>query len=595
MDTKKGNNHLSIIAIIIAFVTLVYTIDDIPRPIVVGIGVIGTFLYLVYLSINKSLSRDSELDNLVEENLDDDAFRNYWKEKIYIPMDITLDFDGKGERKSLFDYLRSIIKDEQPDSRYTCILGDTGSGKTDALVHFLEDYVRNYSHHSSMLPIIRLYTMNIGYKELMEQIQKDFPQNQDRRKCILLLDALDECKEAQDSLVNTPENNPSIFTQKLATETKDFAKVVVTCRKQFFMREKYFPDETSVIIGNPTGPDPFLHWQKVYIAPFSNTQVEKFLIRKFGIFGKWKSWKEARRIVHSCEDVFLRPLILSHIDTVMTVYAKRKEPLSMKDIYDAIVYDWIRREAKNKQDEIDKLLKVSVSVAGYMYKHNLAYLDEEHYNTFRKDYEIDDKDNLLRVKSLLSNGKMNNEKDEKIGYRFSHKSFYDYLLAYWFFLHPEDIGSLLGLDFTLDIYAGIYNAYKAEGDSSNIEQRLKIREVSIGMIAVGLGTLANKLQELNRFNSAEPLYQEALKYYRQLAEKNKEAFLPKVATTLNNLAILHQDTNKHQEAEKEYQEALKYYRQLAEKNKEAFLPYVATTLNNLAALHQDTNKHQEAE
>ena len=29
-------------------------------------------------------------------------------------------------------------------------------------------------------------------------------------------------------------------------------------------------------------------------------------------------------------------------------------------------------------------------------------------------YEIDDKDNLLRVKSLLSNGKMNNEKDEKI-------------------------------------------------------------------------------------------------------------------------------------------------------------------------------------
>ena len=587
MDTKKDNNYVETLLAYLSFVAvIVFAFRDNTRTQIIVV-ILAIIIMLIYILRRYLLNKRSRVNKLIEENLNNDAFRNYWKENIYIPMDITLDFDGNGERIPLFNHLKSMIKKKEAESRFICIMGDTGSGKTDALVHFLKKYVKKYSYRSSMPSQIRLYTMNVGYKKLLERIQKDYPKNQDKKKCILLLDALDECREARDSLVNTPEQNPSIFMKNLADETQEFALVVVTCRKQFIMREEFLPDNTPLVIGNPTGPDPFLHWQKLYIAPFSNDQMNKFLAIKFNILNSWKKRKEARRIVSSCKDVFLRPMILSHIDIVMNVYDKREEPLSMKDIYDAIVYEWIRREAKNNQEEIDRLLNVSVSVAGYMYKNHLTYLDENHYKQFCEDYGIDDKGNLLRVNLLLSN--------TKEGYRFSHMSFYDYLLAYSFFLHPEDIDSVQGIDFMLDIYKEIYDAYKVEGNNSDIEQRLKIKEVPIDKVAMGLGSLANELHTLNRFKSAETMYQEALRIRRQLAEKNEDAFLPDVATTLNNLAALHNKTNKHKEAEEEYGEALIYYRQLAEKNEDAFLPDVARTLCNYSILHIYQNNLKKAE
>ncbi|MCP4549219.1 MAG: tetratricopeptide repeat protein, partial [bacterium] len=109
-----------------------------------------------------------------------------------------------------------------------------------------------------------------------------------------------------------------------------------------------------------------------------------------------------------------------------------------------------------------------------------------------------------------------------------------------------------------------------------------------------LGEYAVFLWEHNDFGQAEPLYQEALKHYRGLAESNPEAFLPDVATTLNNLANLHSDTQAYGPALKEYEEALKIRRGLAESSPEDFLPDVATTLNNLAILHKATQAYGPA-
>ena len=51
--------------------------------------------------------------------------------------------------------------------------------------------------------------------------------------------------------------------------------------------------------------------------------------------------------------------------------------------------------------------------------------------------------------------------------------------------------------------------------------------------------------------------EEALKTYRELAQKYPEIYLPYVAMTLNNLGILDSDLNRMAEARKEYEEALK--------------------------------------
>jgi len=65
-------------------------------------------------------------------------------------------------------------------------------------------------------------------------------------------------------------------------------------------------------------------------------------------------------------------------------------------------------------------------------------------------------------------------------------------------------------------------------------------------------------------------YEEALKTYRELAQKNPGTYLPYVAMTLNNLGILDSDQNRMAEARKEYEEALKIYETFAKQDPEQF-------------------------
>ena len=86
------------------------------------------------------------------------------------------------------------------------------------------------------------------------------------------------------------------------------------------------------------------------------------------------------------------------------------------------------------------------------------------------------------------------------------------------------------------------------------------------------------LNEHKQFSQVQPLYEEVLEMYRQLAEVNPQAYLPNVATTLNNLAALYYTRDEFSLAQPAYEEALQMYRQLAEVNPQAYLPNVATTL-----------------
>ncbi len=79
-------------------------------------------------------------------------------------------------------------------------------------------------------------------------------------------------------------------------------------------------------------------------------------------------------------------------------------------------------------------------------------------------------------------------------------------------------------------------------------------------------------------------------YGRALELARDEGNLPYVAGTLNNLGNLHRHENRMADARKAYEEALKSYRQLAEKNPDTYLPDVAGTLNNLGDLHSDENR-----
>ena len=570
--------------------TLVVALTDSPfwlNTLLILIFVILFLVFIVWLFYKRSLFYKETLND-IENSFDHNAFWNYWVDrKNYIPMEITTETKEDAERIPLVKYLSSLMNKKQIELKYICLMGDIGSGKTHALVHYLEEYIKKNKSISSLPSKIKLYPMNMGYNNLINRIREDYPKNSDRANSVLLLDALDECKEARQSLVNNTNNNPRIFMEKLAEDTKDFASVVVTCRRQFFMCEEFKPDKTPIVIGNPSGPDPFLHWQKLYLAPFNCKQVKKYLSKRFGKFNNNQKRKEANRIVFSCEDLFLRPLLLTHIDIVLDVYRERQEPLTMKSIYDAIVYYWIKREANNDQAQISKLLYASISFAAFLYQNDLASLNEEQYLFFCNEYGITDSDNLLRVKSLLAN--------DDNGYSFSHKSFYEYFLAYWFFLDSDRMCELKGLDFALQVYGEIYEANKSKEKSSEIDRLLLTQDVPNNCLAVGLEKLANSLFEIQDFSLAEKYYQDALVLYRQLVTEGT-ANIKNVALILLDLAFLHDFyTNHISKAEAEYQEALDIIRQLEDEDSNEFLPSIAIILNDLASLHWNNKLIEKAE
>ena len=114
-------------------------------------------------------------------------------------------------------------------------------------------------------------------------------------------------------------------------------------------------------------------------------------------------------------------------------------------------------------------------------------------------------------------------------------------------------------------------------------------------VAMTLTNLGNYYHGNQKTTQSEVAYEEALKTYRQLVEKNPELFLPDLATALTNRGNYYHDNQKIPQAETVYNEAMKIYRQLADNNPDAFLPHVATILNNLGGLYYRNQKMLQAD
>ena len=63
---------------------------------------------------------------------------------------------------------------------------------------------------------------------------------------------------------------------------------------------------------------------------------------------------------------------------------------------------------------------------------------------------------------------------------------------------------------------------------------------------------------------------ETLKIYRELAEKNRETYLPDLALALENLGILANAQHQTEKARQAFEEALKIYKAYAKQNPEQF-------------------------
>ncbi|MGC4773513.1 hypothetical protein ACLQ25_31685 [Micromonospora sp. DT44] len=120
------------------------------------------------------------------------------------------------------------------------------------------------------------------------------------------------------------------------------------------------------------------------------------------------------------------------------------------------------------------------------------------------------------------------------------------------------------------------------------------RDVYLPDLAMSVHNHATLLGEVGRWTEALAASQVAVGLYRELAEGNRDAYLPNLAMSVNNHATLLGEVGRWTEALAASQVAVDLRRELAEGNRDAYLPNLATSMNNHAIQLAQAGRRAEA-
>ena len=330
-------------------------------------------------------------------------------------------------RQKLIPFFIDNFQGKKESDKFYLVLADSGMGKTTFLINLYIKYNSVFNFKSKY----EIKMLPFGREDIIQRIT-EIANNQDKAKnTILLLDAFDEYKGLLSSKTSDGLTDDDRF-RKLLDEifeiTKDFRTVVITSRTQYFPAQEENPYELKI---RCFGKDGFHKLSKLYLSPFDEKDIKKYLNKKFGILKFWNFKKKHRAKTITCGDslkLMVRPMLLSYIDLLVD---ENKNYTSTFDIYDTLIKKWIDREGSKRKHNNDvrekfknDLLKFSKLVAFEIYKSEeyskgiekttAQNICEQHSITL-EGYEI-------TGQSLLTRDVANN-------WKFAHKSIYEFFIA----------------------------------------------------------------------------------------------------------------------------------------------------------------------
>jgi uncharacterized protein YjbI with pentapeptide repeats len=302
---------------------------------------------------------------------------------------------------------------DQPGNNQMFILSDAGMGKTSLLV------MLKLLHLTSFWPKNTDCVLKILGTEALAEIQ--FIQN--KRKAILLLDALDEDPEAYGRVKER--------LLEVLNTTKNFYRVIITCRTQFFPEVDKCPFERPglISVGGYVCPTK-------YLSLFNDKKVELYLRKRFpgrNLFSKHKrKIKRARELIEQMGSLRCRPMLLSYIDKLIDspiIQAKQGE----YKIYNALVDSWLSREEVKNKNRFPKseLFKACEILAAEILIKEKREISETELDTL-----ISDISELRYVKAIDIKGRSLLNRNSSGNYRFSHHSIHEFLVAKYLIENP---------------------------------------------------------------------------------------------------------------------------------------------------------------
>lgn len=302
------------------------------------------------------------------------------KEPLLIERFIKFEFDIKGGKK------------------YYLCLADCGMGKTTFLINLYYRILKQGKYQCQFI--------SLQDPSCLEQIGRIA----EKGKTILLLDALDENDNAL--------TNYNDFIEKLEQETQQFYRVVITSRTNFFESEsKEHLSEQKRTNGTSS------KWsglRKFYITPFTDEDIQHFLRLRYRFKRKKRiqSWK----IISQNKNLSVRPLLLRFMDELLADEQTFEYDFQL---YECLFHKWIDREKKSLRDSngeelYDECQQMAKSIYYQWMKSGKIgiYLNELTENAFVPSIES---------MQLKGHAMLNRTSDGL--YKFSHKSYWEYMLA----------------------------------------------------------------------------------------------------------------------------------------------------------------------
>ena len=318
-------------------------------------------------------------------------------------------------------FLKKVFKlKKDAENRFYFILSDSGMGKTTFLLNLYIKYSNEFrrSFEIKLLPL--------GSNKTDDELKA--MKASEKRNTILLLDAFDEDIKAS---VDYEKR-----LRELVDLVWDFRVVIISSRTQFFDSELNEPNETG--LSKFGGEKGHLMFQKIYISPFTDKDIRKYLRKKFSIINI-KKRKKGFEIVKNCPNLMVRPMLLSYIEDLLSV---KKKPKKATKIYEVLIEKWIERETKRveigKRYEFrTQLHKFSDELALDMYRNRKKrgglHITSNEMETFAKCNGIN-----LSILEMKSRSLLNRHSTGV--YKFAHRSILEYFLALKLFEDKRILG-----------------------------------------------------------------------------------------------------------------------------------------------------------
>ena len=313
---------------------------------------------------------------------------------------------------------------------------------------------------------------------------------EEKEKTILLLDAFDE-----DYHLLKLHNDPNLtdearFRKRLdevMSAVRDFRRVIITSRTQYFPDKQQKDYELNIPKHNGEG---FHKLGILYIAPFDNKEVKRYLRKRYGVLRFWngKHKRKALKIIEGSPSLMVRPMLLSHIDLLVK---SDRDYQNTYEIYETLVEKWLDREKDRQKERFKESFKTD------MYRFSrLAALEMYHRGstTLEKNdaIELAGKHGLT-LKNYEITGRSLLNHDSSGNWKFAHKSILEYFIA------KEALKDLkfgfdmdwTGWDMALHFYREMdgfeieIEMIFVEGGSSRIGDKTPIHRVTLPSFLIG--------------------------------------------------------------------------------------------------------------